>query len=196
MTATPEPARGAATSNGARLRLNLLRLLVLLFVLAISIYVFIIRDQAERFAALGYPGIFLVSLLANATILLPAPGVAVVFAMGSVFPPLLVALSAAAGATVGEISAYAAGFSGQAIVEGTGTYARIIPWMHRYGALTTFLLAAVPNPFFDLAGMAAGVLRMPLVSFLFWCLIGKSVKMLLFAYTGAYTVEWFGGFVR
>lgn len=196
MTATPQPARGASTSNRARLRLNLLRLLVLLFVLAISVYVFIIRDQAERFAALGYPGIFLVSLLANATILLPAPGVAVVFAMGSVFPPLLVALSAAAGATVGEISSYAAGFSGQAIVEGTGAYARIIPWMHRYGALTTFLLAAVPNPFFDLAGIAAGVLRMPLVSFLFWCLIGKSVKMLLFAYTGAYTVEWFGSWVR
>jgi membrane protein YqaA with SNARE-associated domain len=164
--------------------------LILLAVVALSWYIFSVRDQAQRFAAYGYPGIFIISLLANATILLPAPGVAVVFAMGSVFAPQWVALAAAAGATLGELSAYAAGFGGQAIIERTSTYARILPWMRRYGGLTTFLLAAIPNPFFDLAGMAAGALRMPLVTFLFWCLLGKSVKMLLFAYTGAYSIDW------
>ena len=62
--------------------------------------------------------------------------------------------------------------------------------MRRYGASPRFVLAAIPNPFFDLAGMAAGALRMPLLPFLFWCLLGKSIKMLFFAYTGAYSIEW------
>ena len=187
---------GVEAPRPSLLRLNLIRALVLLAVIGISAYIFSIRDQADRFAVYGYPGIFLISLLANATILLPAPGIAVVFAMGSVFQPLLVALSAGTGATIGEISAYAAGFSGQVVIERTAMYTRIVPWMHRYGGLTTLLLAAIPNPFFDLAGMAAGALRMPLVPFLGWCLLGKCIKMLIFAYTGAYSVEWLSGLMR
>jgi membrane protein YqaA with SNARE-associated domain len=186
---TPERSAAPAPHRG-RILATLARVLVLLAVIALSVYIFSVRDQAQRFATYGYPGIFLISLVANASILLPAPGVAVVFAMGSVFSPPLVAISAAAGATVGELSAYAAGFGGQAIIERTAAYARILPWMNRYGALTTLILAAVPNPFFDLAGMAAGALRMPLGPFLFWCLLGKSIKMLIFAYTGAYSIEW------
>ena len=116
--------------------------------------------------------------------------------MGSVFEPALVALAAGLGATVGEISAYAAGFSGQAVIERTAAYANIVPWMRRFGGPTTLVLAAIPNPFFDLAGMAAGALRMPIVPFLFWCLLGKCIKMLFFAYSGAQSAEWLGGLLR
>jgi membrane protein YqaA with SNARE-associated domain len=189
---------GTGSGRSARLcsRLNLIRLLVLLAVIGLSVYIFTIRDEAERFAIYGYPGIFFISLLANATILLPAPGVALVFAMGSVFEPALVALAAGLGATVGEISAYAAGFSGQAVIERTAVYANIVPWMRRFGGPTTLVLAAIPNPFFDLAGMAAGALRMPIVPFLLWCLLGKCIKMLIFAYSGAQSAEWLGGLLR
>lgn len=190
MIRMPSDQKGGKPPQRSSIPITIARILILLAVIALSVYIFSIRDQAARFAAYGYPGIFLISLLANATIFLPAPGVAVVFAMGSVFAPPLVALSAAAGATLGEVSAYAAGFGGQAIIERTTAYTRILPWMHRYGGLTTLVLAAIPNPFFDLAGMAAGALRMPLLPFLFWCLLGKSIKMLLFAYTGAYSIEW------
>ncbi len=190
MTAVP-PFQPASEPVRPPSRLvTIARIVVLLLVVALSILIFIFRDQAQHFGEFGYPGIFLISLLANATILLPAPGVAVVFAMGSVFSPPLVALAAAAGATVGEISAYAAGFGGQVIIERSAPYARILPWMRKYGGVTTLVLAAVPNPFFDIAGMAAGALRIPLLSFLFWCLLGKSIKMLFFAYTGAYSIEW------
>lgn len=184
---------GGEPARRSPVLLNVARVLVLFAVAALSLYIFSIRDQAQRFAEYGYPGIFLISLLSNATILLPAPGVAVVFAMGSVFAPPWVALAAAGGATLGELSAYAAGFGGQAIIERTSAYSRILPWMRRYGGATTFILAAIPNPFFDLAGMAAGALRMPLVTFLFWCLLGKTVKMLFFAYTGAYSIDWLSG---
>ncbi len=143
-----------------------------------------IRDQAAKFAEYGYPGIFLISILANATILLPAPGIAIVFAMGGVFNPFIVGLAAGAGAAIGELSGYMAGFSGQAIAEHTKIYERIQDWMQSHGMLTIFVLAAIPNPFFDLAGMAAGALKMPLYKFLLACLLGKIIKMWIFAYAG------------
>ncbi|MGA7194314.1 MAG: VTT domain-containing protein [Anaerolineales bacterium] len=170
--------------------LNILRVLVLLLVIGISVYIFMIRDQAAKFAEYGYPGIFLISILANATILLPAPGIAIVFAMGGVFNPLIVGLVAGAGAAIGELSGYLAGFSGQGVAEHTKIYERINGWMQRYGMLTIFVLAAIPNPFFDLAGMSAGALKMPLQKFLIACVLGKIIKMWIFAYAGAYSINW------
>ncbi|MGE5249836.1 MAG: VTT domain-containing protein, partial [Bacteroidota bacterium] len=139
----------------------LLRILALIGVIAISVLVFSIRNRVEEFAAFGYPGIFLIALLANATVFLPAPGVAIVFAMGHVFNPLAVGVAAGTGGAVGELSGYLAGFSGQAVVERADVYARIQPWIRKYGGWAILLLAAVPNPFFDLAGIAAGISRMP-----------------------------------
>jgi len=60
-------------------RLNRVRIFVLLAVIAITVFVFSIRDQAEELAAYGYPGIFLLSILANATLILPAPSIALTF---------------------------------------------------------------------------------------------------------------------
>ncbi len=107
-------------------RLVLARILALVLVIAVSVYVFSIRDRAEELAVYGYPGIFLISILANATVLLPAPGVALVFALGGVFPPLGVAFAAGAGAAVGELSGYLAGFSGQPILANAERYQRIV----------------------------------------------------------------------
>ena len=106
-------------------RLFLIRALALVLVVILSIFIFSIRDQAEQLTVYGYPGIFLISILANATVFLPAPGVALVFALGSVFPPFGVAIAAGAGAAIGELSGYLAGFSGQAIVENADRYQRL-----------------------------------------------------------------------
>jgi len=171
-------------------RLTLARLLALLAVIAISIYVFSIRERAEQLAAYGYVGIFLIALLANATVLLPAPGIAVVFTMGAVFHPLGVALAAGAGGALGEISGYLAGFGGQAIIERTELYDNLTHWMRKNGPLTVLIMAILPNPFFDVAGIAAGALRMPFPHFLFWCWVGVTFKMLAFAYAGASSLTW------
>jgi membrane protein YqaA with SNARE-associated domain len=165
------------------------RILALAVVIAISVYIFSIRDRADELAIYGYPGIFLLAFLAYATVLLPAPGVWVVFTMGGVFHPLGVALAAGAGATLGEISGYLAGFSGQAVAERSEIYQRLTGWMQKNGPLTVLFLSAVPNPFFDLAGAAAGMLKMPLPKFLFWCWIGETLKMFFFAYAGAFSID-------
>jgi uncharacterized membrane protein YdjX (TVP38/TMEM64 family) len=166
------------------------RWLSLLGVIAISILIFSLRDRAEQLAIYGYPGIFLLSFLAYATVILPAPGIWIVFAMGAVFHPLGVAVAASSGAALGELSGYLAGFSGQAVVERAELYKRYSVWMQKNGPLTVFVLAALPNPFFDLAGIAAGALKMPIRRFLFWCWIGETVKMLYFSYAGAASLDW------
>lgn len=171
-------------------RLTAARVLALAAVVGISVFIFLIRDQAERLQAYGYPGIFLISVLANATVILPAPGLAITFAMGAVFHPVGVALAAGTGATIGELTGYLAGFSGQAVVQNTPAYERVKGWMRRNDAWTLAALAFIPNPLFDLAGAVAGALRIRLTRFLFWVWIGKTLKMLIFAYAGAYSIDW------
>lgn len=174
-------------------RIQLLRLLALLVVIGISALVFSIRGRAQEYAAYGYPGIFLIALLANATVLLPAPGLAVVFTMGSVFHPLGVGLAAGTGGALGELSGYLAGYSGQGAVEKSAAYNRIQPWVQKWGGWAILILAAVPNPAFDLAGVAAGVLKMPLWKFLLFCWSGQIIKMSIFAYSGAASINWLLG---
>ena len=48
-------------------RLNLVRALVLLGVIALTVVLFLNRDKVQQLEALGYPGIFFVSLFSNAT---------------------------------------------------------------------------------------------------------------------------------
>ena len=61
-------------------------------------------------------------------------------------------------------------------------------YMQRRGLLTIAVLAAIPNPAFDLAGIAAGALRLPLWKFLVGCAIGGIIKNTVFALAGYYGI--------
>jgi uncharacterized membrane protein YdjX (TVP38/TMEM64 family) len=163
---------------------NIIRGIILLLVIALTVVLVVYRDKIQALQAYGYPGIFLFSILANATILIPIPGVVFTTAMGAVFNPFWVSIATGAGAALGELSGYLAGFSGQAVVENSERYQRVVRWMEKYGDITILVLAFIPNPLFDLAGMVAGILKMPVWKFLIYCVIGKILKMMMFAFTG------------
>jgi len=55
------------------------------------------------------------------------------------------------------------------------------------------VLSAFPNPLFDLAGITAGMMRVPVSRFLLACWIGKTIKSLAIAYLGSLS---FGIIVR
>ena len=174
-------------------RLTILRALALTVVVILIVVLFIFREQVKKLEEFGYVGIFLLSIAANATIIIPLPGVAFTTAMGAIFNPLGVAVAAGLGASVGELSGYLAGFSGQGVVERAAIYNRLMTWMKAHQNLAygmILLLAFIPNPLFDLAGMAAGALKLPLWKFLIACAIGKILKMLVFALAGYYSVSW------
>jgi hypothetical protein len=54
-------------------KLNLVRVLVLIAVIGLTAFLYINRNQVAKLEVLGYPGIFLISLLSNATLILPVP---------------------------------------------------------------------------------------------------------------------------
>ena len=203
----PKGVEGASTQVGSqretqgkprrsKFQINALRILALLAVIGLTVFIYIIRDRVKDFAAFGYPGIFLIALLANATVLLPAPGVAIIYAMGAIFNPFGVGLAAGTGGAIGELTGYLAGLSGQAVIERTDVYDRIKPWVKKYGGWAIMVLSAIPNPFFDVAGIAAGMAKMPVQTFLVFTWIGQLIKMTLFALAGKYSIQLFTNFIR
>ena len=138
-----------------------LRILVLILVLGVTVAIFVFRDRVANLAGYGYLGAFLISLLSSATIILPVPGIAVIFALGATYDPYLVGLAAGAGSALGELSGYMAGYSGQGVFRKSKAYLRMEHWMRRRGSVVIFVLAFVPNPIFDLAGAAAGIINFP-----------------------------------
>jgi len=174
-------------------RLTILRILALVGVLAFIVLLFIFRDQVKKLEQYGYIGIFLISIAANATIIIPLPGIAITTAMGAIFNPIGVAVAAGLGAALGELTGYMAGFSGQGVIERVAYYNRLTNWMKQHQNLAyvaILILAFIPNPLFDLAGMASGALKLPIWKFLLFCAIGKIFKMLMFAYAGYYSIGW------
>lgn len=136
-------------------------------------------------AYIGYPAVALMSFLGSATIFVPLPGFAsVCISSGELaLNPVLLGLVAGSCETVGELVGYSAGASGRGLIKHGNLYLRIQGWIRGKKAIgVLFLFAAIPNPFFDIAGVAAGVLRMPLIKFLCAVFVGKVVKGLLIAY--------------
>ena len=94
--------------------------------------------------------------------------------------PVIVGIVAGIGQTLGEMTGYMAGYSGQGLVNRSKTYDRVEGWMKRnefMGELVVFVLALIPNPFFDAAGMAAGALRFPVWKYLLAAGAGKVIKI-------------------
>ena len=166
-----------------------LRILIVLVALGVTASIFVFRNQVSHLSSYGYLGAFLISLLSSATIILPIPGLALIFALGAAYNPFFIGLAAGAGSALGEITGYMAGYSGQTVLQNNNTYLRMERWMKRRGSIVIFVLAFVPNPIFDLAGAAAGVLRYPLWKFLLVCFLGKTPKSILVALAGAWALE-------
>jgi uncharacterized membrane protein YdjX (TVP38/TMEM64 family) len=170
---------------------RILQIAALVFVIGLTTALILLRNKIPDMEKYGYPGIFILSIIANATLILPIPGVLITSAMGAIYNPLLVAILAGTGAAIGELSGYLAGFSGRAVIEKAAWHEKVVNWMRKYGDPTILVLAAIPNPAFDIAGITAGMLKVPVWRYLFWCALGKIIKMLVFAYGGATIFGWF-----
>jgi uncharacterized membrane protein YdjX (TVP38/TMEM64 family) len=162
------------------------QVLALLLVVGITLTLVLVPVDWERLKNLGYLGVFLIMLLSSSSMVLPVPGLAAVFAGGLLqLNPILLGIVGGLGSALGELTGYMAGYGGRAIVEDSRRYAQVEGWMRRYGLPTIFVLSLIPNPLFDIAGFAAGALRVPLWRFLVACAAGKILKSIIFAYAGS-----------
>lgn len=164
----------------------------------------------ENLEGFGYAGIFLANLASTATVFIPVPGLtaagqALILSGGETLSPVPVGLLGGTGMALGEITAYVAGSMGGEVARGreiggpawfrrvVGRVARAVSWlMARYGMLTLFVLSAVPNPAFELAGLTAGAVRMNFWRFMLAVLAGKNVRGLALAFLGAHSIEILG----
>ena len=161
----------------------------LLLVIAIMAGVFYVYKnypaRIEELKAFGYLGAFLISLILNATVVLPAGNILVIATLGEALPSAtLVGLAGGIGAAIGETTGYMAGYSGRAIIQRRKMYVRLEGWVKKWGAPAIFILSIVPF-FFDLAGIAAGALRLPLRKFWLACWLGRTLLYIGTAWFGA-----------
>lgn len=155
------------------------------FALLISLLVFINRDKFVRLENYGYLGIFLISVLGNATIILPVPVILTAFIGGGIFNPLMVGVVASLGASIGELTGYLAGAGGKGIIEKKRSVEKMKKWMDKYGLWVIFFLAVIPNPVFDLAGIVAGASGIKVHKYLIVVWLGKLIKFVTISYLGA-----------
>ncbi len=167
----------------------LLGIVGVILTLAMALAVVYFWQFVQALQGYGYLGAFLISILGGATIIIPVPMLAVVFALGGVLLPYWVGVAAGLGETVGALTIYMTGHgAGAALFRSNGrlqkTYSRIMGLMERRGSLALFLLAAVLNPFFYPAALAAGALRFGVKKYFFITWAGKTIKGLTVAYAG------------
>ncbi len=162
-----------------------------LLVTAFAFAFFYFDVNITQLRTYGYVGVFAVSAIGSASIILPTPSIAAVFGSGAVLHPLLgipapivVGVVAGLGEALGEFTGYAAGYGGGAVIRDRPFYRTLHEWMHKNGSIIMFVFAAIPNPLFDVAGTIAGAVKMPLWKFFVSVWLGKTLKDVVVASTG------------
>lgn len=165
----------------------------LLALLALNVFAYwliglqAVQDFFTQLQSFVYLGSFLLAFFTNFTVAVPIPYNPIVLQMmETTSMPWLVAITTAAGATLGETAGFLAGRAGRGTFEGT----RFANWMGRQlqhpirGFVVLFLISAVPFPAFDVAGIVSGAVGVPAKLFYSSVFLGRLARFLLFA---AYT---------
>jgi len=180
-----------------------LLILVVAVMTAFAFAFFYFQVEVSRLRDYGYAGVFIINLIGAASIFLPTPAAASVIGGGAILNSYLgiptfvfVGLVAGLAEALGEFTGYAAGYGGRLIIEERPGYSRLQGWMERHGVITMFVMSIIPNPLFDVAGAAAGAVRMPLGRFFLSVLAGKIIKDMYLAAFGDFSIEILGAFLR
>lgn len=173
------------------LRVRPIHLLPLGLALMVVLAVALVRGSLLGLEVVSYLTIFVLSLAGSGGMILPVPSLAAVCTGPSLFglSPILVALVATTAESLGEFVGYGAGYSGGLFFQRRRIFQVICDWMQRRGGLALFLFAVIPNPFFDVVGVAAGGLRYPIHRFFAVIWVAKLVKTLIVAYACGYGLE-------
>jgi membrane protein YqaA with SNARE-associated domain len=197
------------TTTAKRRRWTLLRLEYILLIVVVVIMTvfafafFYFQVEVSRLKDYGYVGVFLVNFIGAASMILPTPAAASVVGGGAILNSylgiptfVLVGVVAGLAEALGEFTGYAAGYGGRIMVQERPEYQWLQRWMERRGVLVMFVMSVIPNPFFDIAGAAAGVVRMPLGRFFLAVLAGKIIKDTYMAAAGDFSSDLLGSLLR
>lgn len=155
----------------------------------LSAVFYIYRDYLKDASSLGYLGLFVVNFISSATFFISSPAFLTIIAGGNLYSPVSVAIVASLGASLGDMLGFAFGHSGRRLTKKKLDRHKTIRFLekhfHRHGVLIIFLLAIIPNPFFDAIGILAGVLNYPPIRFFAIMLVGRFLRYWALAQVGA-----------
>jgi membrane protein DedA with SNARE-associated domain len=190
------PAEGAPVEKKSGRWVFIIGIFCIVITILMAVAIVIYKDQVQELQNYGYLGAFFISILGGATVIVPVPMLAIVFALGGVMPfPWLVAIVAALGELIGAMSIYATGRgAGHAISKSkTGwvqrSYDKLLNLMKRRGAITLFAVTSVVNPFFYPAAFAAGALKFGVKKYIPIVLAGKLIKSFTVVYAGYFGIK-------
>lgn len=163
--------------------------IIFLSSIALSVVFFIFKDYFKEASSLGLFGLFFVNFVSSATFFVSAPAFLTIITGGNIYSPILVALVASLGACLGDMLGFAFGHSGRRLTRKKLDRYRIMRFLekhfHKHGALIIFLLAVIPNPFFDAIGILAGVVNYSPIRFFTTMLLGRFLRYWALAQVGA-----------
>lgn len=140
----------------------------------------------------GYFGVFFISLLGSTAILIPIPYTVVLFTLGTVegFNPILISLSSALGAAVGEFSGYLLGLGGRKIISEKQKRKMefLLKIFGKYSPIAIFIFALTPLPD-DLLFIPLGVMHYSLLKAFIPALTGKICMSLIIVYSARLAVD-------
>lgn len=154
--------------------------LQIIFGLTIAAAVIILNDSISALGDYGYVGVFFISALSSATLFMPAPGWAVVAAMATILDPIYVGIIAGIGSAIGELTSYMVG-GGALSLANRKRFENYLRFMRKNDAIAILFFSFLPNPFFDIAGIAAGAAQVPAWRYMLFCAIGRSLRYVLLA---------------
>ena len=140
----------------------------------------------------GILGLFISTMLMNASIIFPLPADFLIFSAGAVsngaifFNPFTIGIVAGIGAAIGELTAWAVGWETDKIVlkkRHGKVYHMVEKFFKKYGFVGIVFFALTPLPL-DVMGLFAGAVRYDPVKYFVATLLGKIPRCLILSYAG------------
>ncbi|MGQ9479344.1 MAG: YqaA family protein [Thermoproteota archaeon] len=137
----------------------------------------------------GYLGVFAISFIGTISIIFPIPYTIVIYLLGTVLDPFLIAISGGLGSALGELIGYLLGYFGRILIseERKKKMNYMLKIFEYYGTITIFLFSLAPLPD-DLLIIPLGIMRYNPVRFMIPCILGKTLMCLILALGGRFSI--------
>ncbi len=172
--------------KGSKKQEYLISAAALAVTLSLCAAVVIYWEYVSKAQQYGYLGVFIISIFAGGTVVVPVPGLLVVFTLGSVSNPAIVGALAGLGEAIGSLAIYLTGYGGHSTLKTINHRftTKFEEWIRRRGSIAIFLMSVIINPLFYPFTAVAGMMRFGLFKFFILCWAGKTIKDMAVAYLG------------
>ena len=147
-----------------------------------SLPFFLFSDTLKNLSAVSYIGLFIATFLTNASVLLPASGIAFTLSASYILDPLICVIVGGLGTALGEMVSYICGRNGSAVIDDIKKFEKVSLYLKKYDMIIVFIFALLPLPLFDFVGIAAGLSKMSLPKYIIACFLGKTLKLAVYVF--------------